>query len=75
MPAAIPKSLTALLFSGAKVAALPGHTWLSQPDGFSIQHNSAPKSLHVEGNCLCSVLGFSGCSDCSPYPLPLVYAK
>lgn len=26
-------ALTALLFSGAKVAALPGHTWLAQPEG------------------------------------------
>lgn len=43
--------------------------------GLSIQHNSAPKSLHVKGNCLCSELGVSGCRGCSPYPLPLVDAK
>jgi len=75
VPAAIPESLTALLFSGAKVAALPRHTWFAQAEEFSIQHNSAPKSLRAEGNCLCSVLGSPGCSGCSPYPLPLVDAK
>lgn len=66
VPAAISESLTALLFSGAQVAALAGHTWLAQPEGFSIQHDSAPESLPVEGNRLCSPLGFSGCSGCSP---------
>lgn len=55
MPAAISESLTALLFSGVKVAALLGRTWLCQPEGLCVQHNSAPKSLRAE------VIAFAPC--------------
>lgn len=63
-----PPALTALLSAGL---LLPG-THGSAP---AILHNPAPKSLPVRGNCPRSALGLCGCSACSPYPLPLVYAK
>lgn len=67
-------ALTALLLSGAAGAALPGHTWLAQP-GARCSAQFSSKVSACAGNCPCSVLGVSGCSGCSPYPLPLVDAK